>query len=356
VEPSDLERNYFLAQANARDLFRQRGDFGIGVAFNAAVTELIYGIATGIKAAEATAERAKPRLISSAALSGEMIQARQNDSGGAVGRRWPTLRRALTDHAEELSVVRIDTSRPDPFQPVRFTNGVTGALRQTALLRAPAGLEPKDIRVPAASRPQPPRFADHGLAGGALWPIESANIARAVAENPVAFDAEVSDLTFSPLGTSGNQAMRFVNGLVTVISQTSNGRLHRQRVEVLGRIGILYHRAKHVVIYERTTAASAQFAPAGDSQRSARPILRKVEEFVEILQPQRSYPDDVETPARTRGSLEEARFNSLIIHVNSAWGREVGVFGWDVPLCIRAAGVRRPQVYPFPEMAFVQTA
>lgn len=356
VEPSDLERNYFLAQANARDLFRQRGDFGTGVAFNAAVTELIYGIATGIKAAEATALRAKPRLISSAALSGEMIQARQNDTGGALGRRWPVLRRALTDHAEELSVVRIDTSRPDPFQPVRFTEGVTGVLRRTALLRAPAGLEPSDIRPPVDTHPQPPRFADHGLAGGALWPIESANIARAVAENPVAFDAEVSDLTFSPLGTSGNQAMRFVNGLVTVISQTTNGRLHRQRVEVLGRIGVLYHRAKHVVIYERTTAASAQFAPTGDPQRSARPILRKVEEFVEILQPKRSYPDDAETPARTRGSLEEARFNSLTIHVNAAWGRELEDFGWEVPLWNRAAAARRPQVYPFPEMAFIQTA
>lgn len=356
VEPSDLERNYFLAQANARDLFRQRGDFGAGVAFNAAVTELIYGIATGIKAADATALRAKPRLVSSAALSGEMIEARQNDTGGAVGARWPDLRRALTDHAEELSVVRIDTSRPNPFQPVRFTEGVTGALRHTALLRPPAGLNPDDIQTPPDTRPQPPRFADHGLAGGALWPIESANIARAVAQNPVAFDGEVSDLAFSPLGASGNQVMRFVNGLVTVISQTTNGRLHRQRVEVLGRIGVFYHRAKHVVIYERTTAASAQFAPPGDPQRSARPILRKVEEFVEILQPQRSYPDDAQTPARTRGSLEEARFNSLVIHVNSAWGRELEDFGWEVPLWNRAAAVRRPQVYPFPEMAFVQTA
>jgi hypothetical protein len=357
VEPSDLERNYFLAQYNVRGLFSQQGDFGIGVALHALRAEFVYGLATGLKVPEATADRAKPRLASTAALTGRMLPAERSSAGSAVARRWPELRRALTDHAERLEVVDIDTSRRDPYQPARFDSGLTHALRQTSLTRPPAGLDPARVGD-ATQEPtlEPPRFAEHGLPGGALWPLESANVAYYVARNPKGENGTLSDIALTPMGVSGNQSVRFLNDLVTIITETTDGHLHRQRVEVLGRIGVLWHRAKHVVIYERTTAPSAQFTPEGTQRRTHRPVLRKVEEFVEILQPARKYPDTPLTEERGRGFLEEVRFNSTIIHVNSAWGRDLGKFGWEVPLWDRQAAATRPQVYPFPDVAFVNAA
>ncbi len=357
IEPSDLVRNFFLAEYNARDIFRQKGDFGVGTAFAALRSEFVYGIATGVKAAEPTAKVPKPRVASIQALTGRMIGDRQSTEESELSSRWPTLRAAFLDYPERLEIVSIDTSRANPYQPAKFNTGLTNALRHTALLRPPAGLNPKDVNSDAAG----PllgvvRFTDHGLAGGALWPLESANVARVVAETPIGLDGELQGVALSPLGVSGDQSVRFVNGLVTVITETRDGHLHRHRVEVLGRISVFWHRAKHVVIYERTTAPSAQFAPVKQPERTRRPVLRKVEEFVEILEPTRQYPDMPDVDLRSRGFLEEVRFNSRIIHVNSAWGSDIGEKGWEVPLWNRQASILRPQVYPYPDIAFVTVA
>ena len=103
---------------------------------------------------------------------------------------------------------------------------------------------------------------------------------------------------------------------------------------MLGRICALWHRAKHVVVYERTVNASAQFAPKYEDDpgrtRSRRPILRKVREYIELLEPERAYPDFDNAAARSAGFLERARFNSKIINVDSAWSSEVEDYGWQI--------------------------
>jgi hypothetical protein len=209
-------------------------------------------------------------------------------------------------------------------------------------------------------RPDKPRHHPQGLSGGAFWPVESVNLLRALLKRPDSAGGTIEQIALSPLGGDAVQKAAFLNGLVTIISETRNGRVQRQQVEVIGRVCALWHRAKHVVVYERTVNASAQFAPkyAEDQKRSRsrRPILRKVREYIELLQPVRSYPDFDGATQRNAGFLESVRFNSNIINVDSAWSSEVGKEGWQIPLWNRQAAKERPQVYPIPDVAFVSTA
>ena len=357
VEPSDLERNYFVPEYAARELFRQRGDFGLGVRLTALRGELIYGLPYSVLVPQGNQNAPGPRVAELQALTGRMAPSNPKTENTSLAARWRRLRQAFRHRPEKLEVWTLDASRQDPFVPAKFRDGVNLSLRHTALLAPP--VKNADAVTPGAARQEgykPPRFHDRGLSGGAIWPLESANVTRVIAANPVATGGEVDGIELSPLGDSGNQAARFLDGYVNVISETRDGFLQKHRVEVLGRIAGLWHRAKHVVVYERTTASSPQFVPHPiQATRSQRPILRKVEEFVEILQPIRRYPDTADVPARACGCLEEVRFNSTIIHVNSAWGEDVGATGWRVPLWNRGEAELRPQVYPYPDVAFVTT-
>ncbi|WP_137136531.1 hypothetical protein [Rhizobium sp. FKY42] len=351
VDPSDLARAYMLPEYRARDLFTGSSDFGIGRKLTALRTELLYGLSTGLVVPPAEDGRSGPRVAELEALTGRMVKA--DEKKDATATRWRELRKAFQRRPERLEVWSLDTRRSDPFVPSQFDSGLTFALRSTALLAPPVKAGEYEAKS-TASGLAPPRFHERGLAGGAMWPLESANVTRVFAENPSSSDGTLGSIALTPMGDSGNQTVRFLNGYITVITETREGRLHKHRVEVLGRIAGLWHRAKHVVIYERTTAASAQFAPyPHQPTRTRRPVLRKVEEFIEILQPSRRYPDIEDVAPRSRGFLEEVRFNSCVIHVNSAWGRDVGTEGWEVPLWNRGEAELRPQVYPFPDVAFV---
>ncbi|WP_072381481.1 hypothetical protein [Rhizobium tibeticum] len=81
--------------------------------------------------------------------------------------------------------------------------------------------------------------------------------------------------------------------------------------------------------------------------------MRKVREYIELLQPERGYPDFETASARSAGFLDRVRFNSHIIPVDSAWASDVGDYGWQIPLWNRSAARERPQVYPMPDVAFV---
>lgn len=357
VDPSDLPRDFLLPEYAGRALFRQRGDFGLGMKISALRTELLYGLSTGLLIPENADGRPGPRIAELKALTGAMVGDDDGDPKSTLFQRWKRLREAFEQRPERLEVWTLDARRENPFVPARFDTGLSFALRSTALLAPP--VKSGEIDATEAEPPElaPARFHPHGLSGGALWPLESANIARILAGNPVGSSGTLEAVALSPLGDSGDQTARFLNDVVTIITETRDGFLHKQRVEVLGRIAGLWHRAKHVVVYERTTAASPQFTPEPDQPtRTHRPVLRKVEEFVEILQPSRRYPDMPDVVPRTRGCLEEVRFNSRIIHVNSAWGRDVGDTGWEVPLWNRGEAEVRPQIYPYPDVAFLTVA
>ncbi len=353
IKPTDLERNFVLPEYAGRDLFRQRGDFGLGVEMAALRSEALYGLALGILVPTATRTRPSPRVAEIEALVGQMSPPR--DSGSSQEERWKALYKTFRKRPEHLEFWTLDASARSPFVPAHFEDGTRFTLRRTAVMAPPindARIEPTNRGGPI----QPPRFAEHGLAGGALWPVESANLVRNLAETSVADGGTLDGVALSPMGISADQSVSFLEGKVKILSETREGRLHKQRVEVLGRIGALWHRAKHVVIYERTTAPSDQFAPNLPGTRTGRAVLRKVREFVEILEPVRRYPDVAGATAETCGFVSAVRFNSRIINVNSAWGGDVGRVGWQVPLWNRGAAEERPQVYPHPDIAFVTRA
>lgn len=354
VDPSDLTRDFLLPEYAGRELFRQGGDFGLGMKLTALRSELLYGLSLGLMVPQNSDGTPGPRIAELQTLTGRMVGLDSDDANGTLRQRWSDLRQAFEQRPERLEVWTLDVARENPFVPARFDEGLSFALRNTALLAPPVKSGDYDPGNSEPATVDPPRFHPHGLSGGALWPLESANVNRVVAGNPVGTGGTLDGVVLSPLGDSGNQTVQFLGGYVTIITETRDGHLHKQRVEILGRIAGLWHRAKHVVVYGRTTAPSPQFTPdPNQPTRTRRPVLRKVEEFVEILQPSRRYPDVPDIGLRSRGFLEEVRFNSKIIHVNSAWGGDVGTLGWEVPLWNRGEAELRPQIYPYPDVAFL---
>jgi len=55
---------------------------------------------------------------------------------------------------------------------------------------------------------------------------------------------------------------------------------------------------------------SEQFADEKTLPTTRRPVLRKIEQYVEILQPERRYPEKAETSPRTVAPFWGVRFDS----------------------------------------------
>ncbi|RWP51085.1 hypothetical protein [Mesorhizobium sp.] len=385
ISPSDVERGYFMPEATSYEIFRQAGAYGLGAALAFLRAEFLYGMPVGIDVSKEGGVARGARVAEIEALVGRLAgPARETDADRNLAGRWNALRSAVARRPERLELWARDTGSTVDFTPARFSDGVRFALRGTALHRPPlidrtttgrdapeskddyeawpkVGNTTPEYKVKAeTAAPGQPRHHPQGLSGGALWPVESINLFTVLLEQPQSVGGTIEQIALSPLGGDAVQKAEFLGGKVAIISETRNGRVQRQQVEVIGRICALWHRAKHVVVYERTVNPSAQFAPRfeedPDRTRSRRPILRKVREYIELLQPVRSYPDFNTATQRNAGFLERVRFNSNIINVDSAWSSEVGDFGWQIPLWNRQAARERPQVYPMPDVAFVSTA
>jgi hypothetical protein len=379
IRPSDVERGYFMPEAASYEIFRQRGEYGLGAPLAFLRAEFLYGMPVGIDVAKERSIARLARVAEIEALTGRIVgAARQHNAEPDLDARWNDLSRAVARRPERLELWARDPDSPVDFAPARFADGVSFALRATALHRAPLKpLEsPDDYNAPPqlgglpAPKPDPdapagqnaakPRHHPQGLSGGALWPVESINLFNILLQRPESGGGAIEQIALSPIGGDATQKAQFLDGIVTILSETRNGFVERQKVEVIGRIGALWHRAKHVVVYERTVNPSAQFAPKHDDDktrtRSRRPILRKVREYIELLEPERAYPDFDEAAPRSTGFLERVRFNSKIINVDSAWSSEVGKTAWQIPLWNRQSARERPQVYPMPDVAFVTVA
>ena len=189
--------------------------------------------------------------------------------------------------------------------------------------------------------PKPFRRAD-GLAGGVGWAFDSKNIVDSVWRNPDSDAGRLERIRFTALGGYGEQRGLFDLRRTAIETTTSLGRVHRYKLERVGRISCLWNRAKHVIIYERTVVPSPQFVnvnPAignGQDYQTGRAVVRKVEEFVEILEPVRRFDSDAD-PSEP-GCLLAASFLSTKIRVDSRWGRDVRREGWEVPLWRRELG------------------
>lgn len=230
-----------------------------------------------------------------------------------------------------------DTHQPDGLE---LSEGVTCDLRAGA-----------DLFIPIPSRP--PADADafpapncRGLRGGVTWGFQSARLYNAVVRNPRSTSAKLARPFFSSLGGWGFQKASFDRDLSSIYSDTAMGRTFSYTLERIGRVGVFWNLAKYVIVYERSTVPSQQFQDTGFL---GRPVLRKVREYVEILQPVRNFPDHG-APPQTRGCVAGIDFKTRILNVVPTWSSNVRTSGWKIALWNREEGEQNPLVYPKPDI------
>lgn len=218
-------------------------------------------------------------------------------------------------------------------------DGVAFALRLNGSNAAELHPEPWN---PAGSEPLK-------LRGGATWGFESRNIYEEVVppgKPPTeSTRGQIVGPTFSALGGSGFVRAYFADGKSRIVSSTQFGRTSTYSLERIGRIGVFWNIAKHVIVYERTVLPPDQFATQQKDQHIGRPVLRKVREYVDILQAERTYPENA-APVRSRGFVEACVFRTSRIPVDGSWGRDVPG-GWIIPLWKADAD---PDLYPKPDV------
>lgn len=200
--------------------------------------------------------------------------------------------------------------------------------------------------------PSDHRYRD--LRGGATWGFESRNVFTAVTRpNPTtgrieSNTARLVDPEFSSLGGWGHVKATFDNNRSAIYGDASMGRTYSYTLERIGRIGCFWNRAKHVIVYERHVAPSRQFVCTQevDDKFTGLPLLRKTSEYIEILEPARTYPENPLAPRMQRGFVNGCYFTEgQRINVDSQWGGDIDKTGWKVPLWNPAA---RRDVYPKP--------
>jgi hypothetical protein len=187
------------------------------------------------------------------------------------------------------------------------------------------------------------------LQGGVTWGFESRNIFCATLRNEfsTADSAAVSDLDITALGGFGHQQASFDEGRTSIFGDVALGRTYYYKLERVGRVGIFWNKAKHVIVYERSVVPSRQFYQeqgANDNKSYGIPMLRKVDEYVEILEEDRRFPDDhiltntsgigYATPAQRCGCVAACVFQKgARIKVSSAWGGDFTmVLNWQASL------------------------
>lgn len=204
---------------------------------------------------------------------------------------------------------------------------------------------------------------DDGLAGSFAWAFESRVLYESLwASDPnpntyavvEAVEATLARLYFSALGGWSTQRAAFANGKIIVAVNVEMGRVSELRVEVIGRIGVLWNKAKLVTVFRRSVLPSEQFYDQQDLH-VGRPLLRKVEEYVEFLEKYR-LANDATTLSEARaahltedmvlaknGCLKASSCEERIL-VDSRWGTDVyddkgQAMGFRVPL--RKPGVSK---------------
>lgn len=345
LQPSYFAQRFAEAPWNLRRLLGSPGDPSPGAAITAMEYELFYGLyghlprPRGLRLAEIQARLGALPQRQPSLLPWRYDQNLQGPVYLRYRMLWATLYSAL---ASRLSVLEPWDADFDGQPIITKSDSLSYELRNTSHLRYP---------IPGAVAGDPPAGfdAEDGLAGGWAWPFESNNILQAVLRDRISRDAEVNRLYFSALGGWGHEKASFDNGNTTIYTEVSMGRVSSITVERRGRITVFFNRAKHVIVYCRTTAASRQFYLEQESLLG-NPVLRKVEEYVELLEEDRPFPDRTASNS-SRGFVTSCFFPGQRpprILVNSRWGQDVGDIGWKVPLWIRNAAPA--DVYPKPHV------
>jgi hypothetical protein len=228
-------------------------------------------------------------------------------------------------------------------------------------LKLPVTLEPSDI----ANKTRLQQLNAGTLAGGATRGfVISKNVYIASVFSPtdrtlarMSSSAQLAQFSFSAIGGNGKQMAGFQNNLTRVYGDVHFGRTYRYKLERIGRIACFWNAAKYVVVYERRVAPSAQFEEDGKQYKGLGwPFLRKVQEYIEIIDDKLEYPstnggsttsDQVLADLKQRrGCITGIQFEpGARFNVSSDWGIDVGDFGWKIPLWNPTAN---ETIYPRP--------
>lgn len=334
VDTSPLDSVFAEPALNVLRLLTEPRGIASGIGVYEISFELLYGLFGHLRPKSPIVGFPPLRLAERRALNGRPAPLLGGDGRPEYIERWHQIRLGLESRLAVFDLWRSDQLVPEAG---RINQDLSYTLRNKADLRYPV---PPKIASDDLITPEPPfRYSKDALAGGVGWAFESANITDAVWRDPVSTGASAERLRFSALGGWGHQRAEFDGGRTVIETEVAMGRVHRYQLERIGRVGCLWNRAKHVIVYERTVVPSAQFfnddGRIGKTQDllEGRPVLRKVDEYVECLESVRRFPEDpaASTPQHV-GFLAGATCRSQRIRVDSRWGRDVGKDGWEVPL------------------------
>lgn len=195
------------------------------------------------------------------------------------------------------------------------------------------------------------KAASEGVLGGALAGFEDNNLIKDLLDDAANGRGSIDGLQLSALGAWTKPRATFNNELTLISADVQMGRTQEARFERKGRIGVLRNKAKHVIVYRRAFLPSLQFA-ADQEYHRGRPVVRKVEEYIELTQPVRSYPDESSATDREAGPVLAARFRTIRIPVHGSWRRPLPGDrpGYAIPLWRQGAD---PDIYPRPVIELV---
>jgi hypothetical protein len=317
----------------------------LGAQVRAADLELLYGLACQFQASDIV-------LTEAQTLRGRIAAELDEDGVAAAlkpqAQQWNALRRHYRDRVALLSASRTGTAG---FR-ITERDGLSLRLRDNADLRAPMAL-------PAPNPGDPPQLPDApgGLLGGAIGGIESLAIYRALWRDPVANSGELNRWQVSALGGWGDTKASFDNKRSSIQASVSMGRVTHYAVERIGRIGVYWNRAKHVIVYERTVARPQRYAANGDPElqheRHRQPVVRKVDEYVEILEQERQFPDRDNGSAQATGPLRAIRFHTRVLRVKTEWTEAVGDLALRIPLWRLGIRADLAPLFPKPQVTLL---
>jgi ABC-type transporter Mla subunit MlaD len=333
-----FQQAFSEAPWNLRRLFGFPGQRQPGMGIHALDFELMYGLSTNIQA-----DPDELKLTELNAVVGRLPQpleknkvpVRIENLKGAEKDFLGEAYHAYRDHfARELNILK---TRLALLQP-------RSAVQKSPFLTLERGVSYRFREGRQSANPFEPREVQKKkLRGGVDWGFTSQNIYNEVTGFRFSSSGMIVNPSFTALGGNGFQKAGFANDKSTLYTDTFLGRTFFYSLERIGRIGMLWNTAKHVIIYERTVVHTDQFNDG--NKWLGRAVMRKVREYVEILQPDRSYPEFGEAPS-VRGFARASKFPQKVILVDSKWGRDIAG-GWVVPLYHPAAN---PEVYKKPQV------
>lgn len=344
LSPSYYRQRYAEAPWNVRRVLGFAGERAPGAGLRTARMEFLYGLAgrmtsAGLRLAEQGARIGTirdPLPARPAGIRRRLAAA----SGGTSTSLQPLVEAELYDRFRDLcaSFAKLYGTRLAAFEAYRESSDALLSVEEKL------AFELRDV-ADLDREPWNPDSPSAGLRGGATRGFESRNIFEEVMKQPRSTRGQIVQPGFSALGGSGFVRAFFADDKTRIVSDTNFGRTETYSVERIGRIGVFWNIAKHVIVYERTVLPHDQFARQQAGQHFGRPIVRKAAEYIDIIQSDRAYPESG-AALRSRGFVEACLFRSRRIPVDGRWGRDVDG-GWIVPLWQPDAD---PDVYPKPDI------